>query len=410
MALQFNGENKVPTYMALSTDIVDSAIDGASLVGATVFTSDNKQWYVIEKDLTLSEYALPVVLEGGITTDGLTDTELRATPVPMSLYDAQTLRGMRISPGNSALVADQTTRIIGTMFGQAIDTNFWTVANNGTSSGAAIGATTQAGIVLLTSGTTDNGYGSLVSVRHARFLFVNPNLFRMAARLTATTATNCTRIIGAMGITAGNPPTRNNGYYFAYDGTGALTVNCKVAGQAASTVSSGSFNGQVASYSVDTNVHAYEILYYVMGVWFFIDGVLIHKFTPTTGILNNELDVHCFAESVNSTGASSGVLEVWASSVLRLGKEVTRPTYKNLSANATTVLKTGGGSLQSIVINAFGAGNTITIYDNTSAVAPVIATFVASADGVYTYNLDFQTGLTIVLSGGVASNVTIVYD
>lgn len=60
MALTFVGKMNVPNYTALSTDIVASAIPGASIVGATIFTIDDAKWYIVESDLTLSSYVLPV--------------------------------------------------------------------------------------------------------------------------------------------------------------------------------------------------------------------------------------------------------------------------------------------------------------------------------------------------------------
>jgi hypothetical protein len=328
----------------------------------------------------------------------------------VSVFDQQINRGHRINPGNSSLIADGTTRMTGSMFGAAIDANLWTAASNGAGAAAAIGSAATAGIVLLTSGTANNGYGSLITTQHARFLFVMPNLFRMACRLTATAVTGCTRRWGACDITAGNPPTLNNGYYFSHDGAGALTVNCKVAGVAAVSVSSGSFNGAVASYTVDNNVHAYEILYFVMGVWFFIDGVLIHKFSPTTLTLNNDLDVHCFAQSVNSS-TNSGVLEVWASSIYRLGKLETNPTYKNISGNAATwVIKQGAGILRKLIFNNT-SGTSFILYDNTSAAAPIIGTFTTAAGiiGSQAWDVPFQTGLTIVTTGN-GLDMTVLYE
>lgn len=327
-------------------------------------------------------------------------------------FDNDINRGGRISPATGALLADGITRMVGTMFGAAIDTSFWTVANNGAGSSAAIGTGATAGIVLLASGTGNNGYGSLVSVRHARFLFAMPNLYRVAIRLVATSAANCTRIWGACNITAGNPPTLNNGYYFSHDGAGNLSVNCKVAGQSAVSVSSGSFNGNALTYVVDTNVHAYEILYFVMGVWFFVDGVLIHKFTPTTLTLSNDLDVHCFSESVNSAGGTvNGTLEIWAASIYRIGKLETNSTYYHISGNAATwVIRQGSGILRKLIFNNT-SGTSFILYDNTAGSGAVIGTFTTASAilGSQAWDLSFQNGLTIVTTGN-GLDLTVVYE
>jgi len=62
MALVDVGNMNVPNYTALSTDIVASKITGATRRGATVFIVDTADWYIIEDDLTLSPYVLPVSL------------------------------------------------------------------------------------------------------------------------------------------------------------------------------------------------------------------------------------------------------------------------------------------------------------------------------------------------------------
>jgi hypothetical protein len=60
MALTFISENAQPSYIALSTDIDGGTIDGVSHVGRLIYITDTAEWYVIEEDLTLSAYSLPV--------------------------------------------------------------------------------------------------------------------------------------------------------------------------------------------------------------------------------------------------------------------------------------------------------------------------------------------------------------
>lgn len=87
-------------------------------------------------------------------------------------------------------------------------------------------------------------------------------------------------------------------------------------------------------------------------------------------------------------------------------------SYKNLAANATTTVKTGAGTLDSIVINTVGASaNTITVYDNTAGSGTKIATVDGTIAGGtrIIYNVAFTTGLTIVIATGTAANITVVY-
>lgn len=324
------------------------------------------------------------------------------------LHDPDTDRLARVNPGNGALAVDQTIRLIGPQFvGSTIDDQFWTLANNGTASAAALAN----GLVSLTSGTDNSGSGSLLSFHHARFLFVNPNEFRMLARVTDATVADCTRRWGATKITAGTPLTLDNGFYYSLDGAGTLTVNYKTVGGGATSIASGSFNGDVSTYVVDTNAHAYEILYYEAKIWFIIDTVLIHSVAVTTAKLTDDFNLHAMAESVNSgSGTTSGVLEVFASSILRIGSPTTIPICVNITANATTVLKRSPGNLHRVTVNTFNASNTAVIYDNTAGSGTTIATINADTELPFEYGCEFQIGLTIVTSGGSAGDITVVYD
>lgn len=59
MALYFISLDRIPSYIALSTDIVDNKIDGATAIGKTIYLIDTGEWKIIKEDLTLSDYLLP---------------------------------------------------------------------------------------------------------------------------------------------------------------------------------------------------------------------------------------------------------------------------------------------------------------------------------------------------------------
>jgi hypothetical protein len=81
---------------------------------------------------------------------------------------------------------------------------------------------------------------------------------------------------------------------------------------------------------------------------------------------------------------------------------------KNISSASTNVLASRPGILRRIVNNATAA-STITVYDNTAASGTKIATLKASAaEGSYTYEGSFLTGLTVVTAG--ASDITVVWE
>ncbi|HEY1035022.1 MAG TPA: hypothetical protein VGE09_08575 [Pseudoxanthomonas sp.] len=83
-------------------------------------------------------------------------------------------------------------------------------------------------------------------------------------------------------------------------------------------------------------------------------------------------------------------------------------SYVNMTAGATTVIKSGAGVLFAVIVNNPGTTQTLTLYDNTAASGTKIATITLSASASnLQYGLNFGTGLTAVLSG--TADVTIVY-
>lgn len=88
-------------------------------------------------------------------------------------------------------------------------------------------------------------------------------------------------------------------------------------------------------------------------------------------------------------------------------------TYRNLAANGTTLIRTGPGILHSITINDAGASsNVCTVYDGLSASGTVIATIdtaAATTPVTLLYDVQFNTGLTIVIATGTAANITVAW-
>ena len=81
--------------------------------------------------------------------------------------------------------------------------------------------------------------------------------------------------------------------------------------------------------------------------------------------------------------------------------------YSNISSATTTTVKSGGGFLHSIVVNATAAG-AITIYDSLTGTGTKIGTMKASiVEGTYIFDVTFATGLTIVTAG--SSDITVSY-
>lgn len=87
---------------------------------------------------------------------------------------------------------------------------------------------------------------------------------------------------------------------------------------------------------------------------------------------------------------------------------ITAYKYTNITTDATTTIKSGGGILHTICINNPTATETITLYDNTVASGTKIGTITlaATTQGCFVYDINFATGLTIV-TAVAASDITV---
>lgn len=97
--------------------------------------------------------------------------------------------------------------------------------------------------------------------------------------------------------------------------------------------------------------------------------------------------------------------------------------YRNISGNATTVIKSGAGMLRGITINNNTTGGDIIVYDNTAGSGTRIMTLqlgspsggLLSTSGrpgpIQLVGLDvrFNTGLTVVTTGSSSNDVTLYY-
>jgi len=298
-------------------------------------------------------------------------------------------------------------RMVGTTFGASIDTFHWTATNNG--AGSASGVANS--IATLTSGTANDGYGQLLTAQQAGFEFAHPLMFRAAIRITDVTIADCTRRWGGFNVSGQTPA---NGFCFSLDGAGTLSIN-SISDSSSTSVESGSFNGDVDSYVVDTNVHAYEIIFFTMGAWFYIDDVLIHKITPTTVLMSESNDVCVALTSINSaTGTTSGTMECWNGIIIKLGREITSPVSWYQAGLGTKLLKIGFGTVHSLAVSNTSNNAVITLYDNTAASGTILWSSGSMGANAVPFNVDLHgVGFTIGLALQILTanaNATVIFE
>jgi len=309
--------------------------------------------------------------------------------------------------GNNTQFGEQrvaeVTRLVGTQFiGSVIDPNFWTAT---TANSATI---TQANSEInLASGTNSAGSAQLTSVRKARQIAGVSNSYRAFIQLNNIGIANNTRRWGIGG--GATLPTITDGAYFKLSGTTFGVATLK--GGVETVVTSGSFNGAASTYTVTTNAVLCEIFYAQSSVIFCINGAIVHTVSGSVTTWSNMINFNIFMDNINSGNTTSVTLESRAASIRRYGKEDSNPQYVRISGNAATyVLKYGAGIVHRLIFNNT-SGTSVTIYDNTSAAAPIVAliTTASSALGTWSYDLPFNDGLTIVTTGN-GLDLTVVYE
>lgn len=86
--------------------------------------------------------------------------------------------------------------------------------------------------------------------------------------------------------------------------------------------------------------------------------------------------------------------------------------FSNTNTSTTTVIKNSPGVLKRVVINTKGTvASTVTIYNNTAGSGSIIGIIDSlNLSGSFEYNATATIGITIVTTGTVAPNVTVIYE
>ena len=207
-----------------------------------------------------------------------------------------------------------------------------------------------------------------------------------------------------------------DGFWFQLAGTTFSVITSK--GGSPSTVSSGSFNGDLGSvYAPTTGNTVYEIYWTNNKVYFIVGGVVLHTVSATTATLSNTLSLGCFMDNINSGSSTSVTLSSRSMGIARMGVvDTAAKWYYVHGVQSGIVLKSGPGKLNKVVVNGWVDGSTISLYDGVSATNPIalIAPTVTGNAHVeqpftQTFDLDFYNGLYLVTANG-ATDCNVIYE
>lgn len=238
------------------------------------------------------------------------------------------------------------TKLVGEVFEQStLDALVWssTVSGSGT-------LTLSNGVVQLQTGTTANSSSFLASMHKGRYFPETINAAILSVRLGDTGTANNVKRWGAYDA--------NNGVFFQLNGS-TFGVGIRSAGS--DTIIT-SFNG-IASPTVDTNFHRYEIQYSHGRAAFFQDGNLIHTYVATATALAAVASFYIGAESTNSGGGTTNAsLFIRDATIMRYGQANARERFfhSNFVGRVQFTSGTSSGAVNSFAVtlpNSSTAGN-----------------------------------------------------
>lgn len=236
------------------------------------------------------------------------------------------------------------------------------------------------------------------------------NHLRGIFRVGDTGAANNTRRIGCTSLAD-----LLDSFYFQLSGT-TFSIVAKTTGLADIKVDNGSFNGDDANYTIDTNFHTWEILFTNKRIQFYIDKVLIHTLTETTFPICGTRHLRPFIQNINAGVGSVTHLYTQALTMLTWGNTSTQSKSWYQEGQTTgTLLKVGIGSLHSLVISGVTNNANIDIYNGTSTAGTKIWSSGAMTNQTVPLTITFNTGDQFpdglfVVKNGANCNTKIFYE
>ena len=334
----------------------------------------------------------------------------RAGDLTTSIADADLGFNATVTPGGGLKVAEQT-HLAGEAFGSsALGATKWNIDLVGSGTQSATGS----GELTLDTGTTANSAVEIDSVDVARFIPANYNTTHHAVELPdgASYVAFNSRKWGAFNATSATC----NGAYFEIDGGTWFVGHCLDG--VATRVSQTNWNGAgvlvFPNNSVNTNV--YEIEYNAGSIIYRVNGSVMHRVNLTATPYANNIHFPVGMSNTNSGGSTTDVsMKLRAAAIYTLGKGkgVDRPYY--ISGTTTGLaIKSSPGHLGKITIARNGAGGgdaTISVYDALSATNQ-IGRIAIDQDITITvdYDLTFNVGLYLVISGAGTLGTTVTFD
>jgi hypothetical protein len=147
-------------------------------------------------------------------------------------------------------------------------------------------------------------------------------------------------------------------------------------------------------------------------IFFLQDRKLVHVMGSPSSAAYGTSHLRCGHRIYNKNGNTvNNEMLSRGSSIGRLGSRDVAPNFKFIDGAGTYFIKNNPGTLHKILLTDFGTGSsTITFYNNFAASGEIIGQLDTNdVIGELGYALEFDEGLTIVVTGGNVK-FTMVFD
>ncbi len=319
-----------------------------------------------------------------------------------ALNDANSGSSAFIAPNGSTNVAE-VVRLVGGNFvaGQPLISHLWTenLINSATTS-------VTDGELIMSTGTVADGEVRVQTFRKARFITATYNLSHQAVSTPNRSNTDVMRRWGCF-----NPDDASQDGVFWENDSGAIKIVRMKNNVRVEVVEEVDFNGQ-DPFVFDDDVSIYEIIYNAGTIFFTQNRKLIHKMQALSDAAYGtpHLKVGHLVQNINGNTTGNTMI-TRGSSISRIGANSAIPDFFNITTPGTHLIKNTPGRLHRVIIGDHGMGATnLTIFNSTAGSGETISKLdMTEVQGVSEFNVEFDTGLTIVANGN-GIDITIIFD
>jgi hypothetical protein len=267
----------------------------------------------------------------------------------------------------------------------------------------------EAGALRVETSTTANSEVRFQSIKKARFMLSQFNIFHCGLQLDNLADANCERRFGMF-----DPinPSQNGAYFALIDGAWNVGY-CKNGVE--TLIPQANWNGTNKDlFNDSTALSPYEIHYNAGSIFFFQRGNFLHRVGGLPDPYASEYNFKVAVEVINKNGnTNNNGIDLYALGAYRLGEERGEPISRVFTTD--TLIKESAGYIKNAYLSRTGSGGgsaNLLVYDGVDATGALMARIDIGADDFKGLAVDstFSDGLYIEMNGTGTINSTISYE